>query len=870
MGREIQKRRLILTVLAAFAAVISSFAQETPGQTDSLVRLMQAETLQILEEDGHTFRKTIAPTFLHNGTYLICDTALWNVDTKLINCIGHVQLIQDETLLTSDKLDYLIDEDLAQFRGGLVELRNKQNNILRTRNLDYNTKDSLASFRSGASMRSAEGQVIESDEGTYSNSQSLFTFRSNVNMYTDSVFVKTEELLYNSKSETAEFPVYVDFWNEENMLSADKGRYERKPDIFFFRGRVHGQTDTREMWSDSLYFYKKNNNVLLLGNAQVQDSTRKTTAVADHIFYEDSLALVTMKNNAALALRTEQKEKIDTIYCGADTLIYQAIRKCDIPEAELNSSAARLEEMRSDAIASYRKKVAEEAAAAALQALKDKEDDLGLPEGTLTQKNASGPASKAKPLAGKADLTAAPSSGGDVPPDEAPAADTTSLAAGASIMPSDSLGVLSDSLGTALDSLAAAADSLALSVPKDTTKISFIKAIKNVRIFRNDIQARCDSLVYNDLDSIARFYLEPIVWNEGNRQYTADSLFVLVSNGGVEKANLMSNPFVVTQEDSLLFDQIKGAEIVAYFDEDSNLKRFDALGGASALFYIQENDTFATANKVESKLFYATLKEGEVDHIYYFDAPVNNAYPIVQLPPEEQKMKGFNWDPASRPVSRYDVTTLEVKPSERSAYSARPRAEFKHTERYFPGHMKSIHERIENARLRREADRARRDSLGAAGSLAVMDSLSVDAPDSLALRDSLIAADSLAVKDSLAVAADSLGTAVPDEEYMSPSELRRALRIAKRDARWEALDARDAAKAAEKQKRKDARKQKREDRLAARLAEQDRKDREKLEKYIERYQKQKARNEGKHKPEPSGELPSGAEAGGELQTVAGS
>ena len=233
-------------------------------------------------------------------------------------------------------------------------------------------------------------------------------------------------------------------------------------------------------------------------------------------------------------------------------------------------------------------------------------------------------------------------------------------------------------------------------------------------------------------------------------------------------------------------------------------------------------------------------------------------------------MKGFNWDPASRPVSRYDVTTLEVKPSERSVYSARPRAEFKHTERYFPGHMKSIHERIENARLRREADRARRDSLGAAGSLAVMDSLSVDAPDSLALRDSLIAADSLAVKDSLAVAADSLGTAVPDEEYMSPSELRRALRIAKRDARWEALDARDAAKAAEKQKRKDARQQKREDRLAARLAEQDRKDREKLEKYIERYQKQKARNEGKHKPEPSGELPSGAEAGGELQTVAGS
>ena len=88
-------------------------------------------------------------------------------------------------------------------------------------------------------MKSENGQIIESDEGEYYNASELFFFNGNVNMYTDSVFVKTSSLKYDSAAEKAWFTSYIDFWKEDNMLSADGGWYESGPETFFFEGDVH-------------------------------------------------------------------------------------------------------------------------------------------------------------------------------------------------------------------------------------------------------------------------------------------------------------------------------------------------------------------------------------------------------------------------------------------------------------------------------------------------------------------------------------------------------------------------------------------------------------------------------------------------------
>ena len=65
-----------------------------------MVRLLQAKSVQIItDESERSYRKAVEATFLHNDTYLICDTAFWRVDDNIINAKGNVQLMQEGTVL---------------------------------------------------------------------------------------------------------------------------------------------------------------------------------------------------------------------------------------------------------------------------------------------------------------------------------------------------------------------------------------------------------------------------------------------------------------------------------------------------------------------------------------------------------------------------------------------------------------------------------------------------------------------------------------------------------------------------------------------------------------------------------------------------
>ena len=839
MVRQNQKRRLILLAALLLAALPLS-AQQNSGQADSLVRLLNAVSLEQVEKDGRMARKAIDPTFLHNGTYLSCDTALWHVEEKLINCFGNVRLTQGESVLTSGKLDYLIDESLAQFRGGVVELRNQRDNVLRTYTLDYNTQDSLAVFSGGASMISSDGQIIESDVGTYENARDMFNFNGNVNMFTDSIFVRTEQLRYDSKASRADFLTEIDFWKDGRMLSAGSGWYERNDETFFFRDHVHGLGESEESWSDSLYYYRTPNDLLMLGSVQVQDQSRRVAALGDRLQYVDSLARVTLEENASVALWDEDGAQPDTTYLGAERFVYWTQPRCDVDGNEIALAEKRKAEMLEDPIAAYRRRAAEEAAQKRNEELKN--DPIA--QGRLAAQRA---AAGLPPLK----LGDDEDSHSGLDPES----------------PSDTTVILSEAKNL-VDSLAVQQDTIPPA--PDSTKIGFLFANKDIKIFRKDMQVRCDSLRYSDLDSIARLYKNPIVWNEGNRQYNSDSLFVLLRNEKMERANLLSNAFVHTEEAGGYFDQIKSTDIIAYFSDSTSLRRFDALGGVTCLFYLEENDAIATVNRTESKMMMATFDaEGNVDHVYNFDSPKSDAYPVVQLPAAEHKLRGFNWQPELRPKDKFDVTAMVVRDSEREAYEARPHAAFPHTDVYFPGHMSDLYASLDSAKTRRNTRPSHSgldpESPGALDSLAVRDSssqagMTTEEPDStsIAVRDSTVILNG--VKD---LPADR------DTTYMSDRELRRAMRIARRDARWAELDQRDADKAAAKQARKDARKARREAREAAHLAKQAKIDAAKLQKYIERYEKKKARHESrKQKSVPAGKRSPGVETGGELPAPA--
>lgn len=848
MGRKSKKIIIALALLSG----ISFFLFARADEEEKYVRLVKAQSVNIITDaDGKAFRKAVDATFLHNGTLLICDTAYWRVDENIINAKGNVRLSQEGTELTSEKLDYYVNDNLAQFRGGVVQLRDKENNILRTHFLDYNTADSVAVFSKGASMKDKDGQIIESLDGTYSSKAKLFTFEKDVNMFTDSVFIKTQALDYHTDSQKAVFRTYIDFWKDDNMLSASSGWYERNDEIFFFTGDVHGTTDKQETWCDSLYFYRIPNNVLMKGSIQLQDSLHNTTAVSRYLFYEDSLSTVTLRKEAAVAIVTEDElSQKDTLYFGADTLVYYTLRHCDIPKSELANSTARISEIMTDPVGEYRKKAAEAAAKAQAEALEKAAGTRpGLKPEAASKKQPADPdaAPEDSPKAPEdavgatADNVAAPKDSIGVETDSlGVAADSVKVALDSLNVAVDSLGMAADSAKVALDSLNVTADSVSVAV--DTTKYGFAFARGNVKIFRRDIQVRCDSMHYSDLDSIARFYKDPVIWNEESRQYYSDSLAVLIRKGRVDRASLMSNAFVVTQEDSLLYDQIKSAEIMAFFDSTSALRRFDALGGATAVFFLRENDRLATVNKVESKMLSGNFVNGNIDRIYYYDSPKNDAYPVVQFPQQERYLKGFRWIPELRPTGKQDITTLSIRPSQRKMYAERPRARFKQTDIYFPGYIKSVYASIDaRERARAEAARKKREQQALEGK---GDSV----VDTLAVKDStMVKLDSTAVTkvDSLAAQVDSTSVDVLQDSLSSKKSFIQKIKDKfeqwrkQREERWARLDERDAAReAAKKEKALKKQREKTRKELIERQK-QERREKEILDKYIEYYEKQK-------------------------------
>lgn len=852
MGRKSKKIIVALALLSG----ISFFLFARADEEEKYVRLVKAQSVNIITDaDGKAFRKAVDATFLHNGTLLICDTAYWRVDENIINAKGNVRLSQEGTELTSEKLDYYVNDNLAQFRGGVVQLRDKENNILRTHFLDYNTADSVAVFSKGASMKDKDGQIIESLDGTYSSKAKLFTFEKDVNMFTDSVFIKTQALDYHTDSQKAVFRTYIDFWKDDNMLTASSGWYERNDEIFFFTGDVHGTTDKQETWCDSLYFYRIPNNVLMKGSIQLQDSLHNTTAVSRYLFYEDSLSTVTLRKEAAVAIVTEDDlSQKDTLYFGADTLVYYTLRHCDIPKSELANSTARISEIMTDPVGEYRKKAAEAAAKAQAEALEKaagtrpglKPDAASKkqPEAVDEPAGESGetetPDAQPETEAPKAEALAVKDSIGVAADSVKVALDSVNVAADSLGVPKDSLSVTADSAKVALDSLSVAADSVSVAV--DTTKYGFAFARGNVKIFRRDIQVRCDSMHYSDLDSIARFYKDPVIWNEENRQYYSDSLAVLIKKGRVDRASLMSNAFVVTQEDSLLYDQIKSAEIMAFFDSTSALKRFDALGGATAVFFLRENDRLATVNKVESKMLSGNFVKGNIDRIYYYDSPKNDAYPVVQFPQQERYLKGFRWIPELRPTGKQDITTLSIRPSQRKMYAERPRARFKQTDIYFPGYIKSVYASIDaRERARAEAARKKREQQALEGK-------NENVIDTLAVKDStMVKLDSTAVTkvDSLAAQVDSTSVDVLQDSLSSKKSFIQKIKDKfeqwrkQREERWARLDERDAAReAAKKEKALKKQREKTRKELIERQK-QERREKEILDKYIEYYEKQK-------------------------------
>ena len=232
------------------------------------------------------------------------------------------------------------------------------------------------------------------------------------------------------------------------------------------------------------------------------------------------------------------------------------------------------------------------------------------------------------------------------------------------------LNLLVDSLLTDTAAMAIPADSIdSLTAPRDSI-YRLLKGFRNVKIYRSDFQAVCDSIVGFSIDSTIHMYTNPVLWN-GENQITAQTVDIFTKNQTIEKAVFKGEPLMCSRVDSTHFNQVKGKVIETYFNNGEIFKT-DVNGNGQTYYYMEDGDStdryisgFLVAECADITFRFT---ERQVSEIVYRGNPSYSIYPMDKIPEtQSQLMKGFKWEIERKPTKE-QVFTRTIRPSQRARY----------------------------------------------------------------------------------------------------------------------------------------------------------------------------------------------------------
>ncbi|MCI2228106.1 hypothetical protein MC378_02925 [Polaribacter sp. MSW13] len=190
-------------------------------------------------------------------------------------------------------------------------------------------------------------------------------------------------------------------------------------------------------------------------------------------------------------------------------------------------------------------------------------------------------------------------------------------------------------------------------------KKRIIRTYHNVKIFKSDLQGKCDSIHTNQETGLTRMFSNPVLWSDKN-QITGDTIH-LISNVKTEKLDslkVLNNAFIISK-DSLSkedYSQIKGRNMFGKF-KDNKLNLLLVKGNAESVYFNRNEETnvLETITKEISSNIEFTLDKGVIQSIKYLKASEGKTYPPSMLPDDVKRLKGFIWREDEQPKKMEDI-----------------------------------------------------------------------------------------------------------------------------------------------------------------------------------------------------------------------
>ena len=198
---------------------------------------------------------------------------------------------------------------------------------------------------------------------------------------------------------------------------------------------------------------------------------------------------------------------------------------------------------------------------------------------------------------------------------------------------------------------------------------------RNVLVFKNDLQSKCDSIVYETADSTIYFFKDPIVWST-NYQMEGDSITALMKNNRIHKMLLRGHSFVISQDTLLNFNQVKGRTLTSYFAYDRKRDRSDIDhvvvegNGESLYFAVDDNNKMVGMNRVLCSKMTIRFADRKVNKISFYGQPDSKLVPPQELKDADKQLDGFNWRMAEKPTKARILGLPETSPTPTAVLSA--------------------------------------------------------------------------------------------------------------------------------------------------------------------------------------------------------
>ena len=175
-------------------------------------------------------------------------------------------------------------------------------------------------------------------------------------------------------------------------------------------------------------------------------------------------------------------------------------------------------------------------------------------------------------------------------------------------------------------------------------------AYHKVKFFKRDLQGKCDSLYYSVSDSSMQLFGKPVLWSDEN-QLTADSIKVITGNKSIRSIELKGAAFIVSEEDSIRYNQIRGKFMKGYFQKNK-LQLINVEGNGQTLYFAKEKNVIKAVNRADCSDLRVYMKDNKVDRITFITKPDATLFPLDQVEVKELKLKDFTWRKKDRPLSQ--------------------------------------------------------------------------------------------------------------------------------------------------------------------------------------------------------------------------